>query len=63
MVDETLTTCPLSPAGICLYDRCPYWDQGINICNACFQDDPADVPACDNSPSIPCTIHWTEDGD
>lgn len=62
MVDETLTTCPLSPAGFCLYERCPYWDHGLNECTTCFQDATSGASG-GSSNEFPCTITWIEDGD
>ncbi len=62
MAEETLSTCPLSPQGFCLYERCPYWDPERPGCDACFQEAQAGAPGS-GSPEFPCTLNWTEDGD
>lgn len=63
MVDDAWTACPLTPGGICLYEACPYWDQGTNACNACFQQENPDLPPGGGSAGHPCLISWMEDGD
>ena len=57
--DQTL--CPIPGMGYCLYDRCPYWDEARQECDAdCLQ---AREPGDSDAFECPCTIHWTEDFD
>ncbi len=56
------TLCPLAPAGLCLYEDCPYWE-GEQGCTACFQEAPAPLPAKGDPSVSPCVIPWQEESD
>lgn len=56
-------TCPIPDMGYCLYERCPYWDQERQGCDAaCYQVEAGEVGESGSaSDEFPCTIHWTEE--
>ncbi len=57
--DQTL--CPMPGMGYCIYDRCPYWDDTRQECDAdCLQSEEAEARS---SGEGPCIIPWTEDFD
>jgi len=57
--DQTL--CPIPGMGYCIYEKCPFWDQDRQECDAdCLKDQDSNQ----TEPTAgPCTIHWTEDND
>jgi len=48
--------------GYCIYDRCPYWDQARQECDADCLQTPENRES-EPFPDGPCTIHWQEDYD
>ncbi|MFZ5453507.1 MAG: hypothetical protein ACOZF2_16735 [Thermodesulfobacteriota bacterium] len=57
--DQTL--CPIPHMGYCIYEKCPYWDQDRQECDADCLKNQESSP--EQSYDGPCTIHWTEDND
>ncbi|MEJ5329829.1 MAG: hypothetical protein WHT07_06730 [Desulfobaccales bacterium] len=59
---EASILCPIAPAGLCLYEACPYWE-GEKGCTACFQEVP-DSWSTPGDPAVsPCVIPWQEETD
>ncbi|MBM4296033.1 MAG: hypothetical protein FJ126_14185 [Deltaproteobacteria bacterium] len=65
MDNTNQTLCPIPDMGYCLYERCPYWDQERQECDAaCYQDAKGQFIESDSSSGdFPCTITWTEEID
>ncbi|MCL6621259.1 MAG: hypothetical protein K6T55_04080 [Syntrophobacterales bacterium] len=61
-MSEISLLCPIAPAGLCLYEACPYWEEDQGGCTACFQEAPAPGPLPADAAS-PCVIPWQEESD
>ena len=61
MTSPDHTLCPIPDMGYCIYEKCPYWDQALQECDAdCLKDEETSQTILSE---FPCTIEWTEDFD
>lgn len=65
MKDDTTPICPIPGLGHCVRERCNFWDEGQEECNAdCLWPSQESAPTDEFSLiDGPCTIPWTEDFD